>query len=147
MKHETYEIEIIYSTKAKNTHKIVEREQAFQVLAENSNNKPNNLFEEFKILLLDSSNEVLGVLSMFNGGTRTCLDNIKILFSLVLKSSAKAIVTCHNNPSGISNPKQVDIDLYNKIKEFSELHEIKYLDNFIISENIKYSSIDEGFQC
>ena len=147
MKHKTSEIEIIYRPMKNNMHQIVNRRQAYKILVGNWNNDTGNIFEEFKILLLDSSSQVLGVLSMFNGGTKTCSDKIPFLFSLVLKSFAKAIVTCHHNPLDTKQLNGNESVIYDKITELSEVYKIKYLDNIIITENSKNSRIYEGFQC
>jgi DNA repair protein RadC len=88
---------------------------------------------------------VLGVSVLSRGGMTGTLVDVRLLFATILKSGATAIITCHNHPSGKLKPSQSDINIYKKIKEIAKFHEINYLDNLIISNNGKYSFMDEGY--
>jgi len=69
---------------------------------------------------------------------------MKLLFAVVLKSCATAIISVHNHPSGKLQPSKSDIDIFRKIKGAANLLDINYLDNLIISSIGKYSFIDEN---
>jgi len=146
MKHTIAEIKISYRPKKLGDGiKITDSEKAYQVLLENWNNDTIQLYEEFKILLLNNSNEVLGVSVLSRGGMTGTLVDIRLLFSTVLKSCASAIITAHNHPSGKLKPSQSDINIYKKIKEVAKFHDINYLDNLIITQEGKFSFSNEGY--
>lgn len=124
--------------------KISSSNDAFDVLLKHWNKNTIELQEEFKVLLLNNSNEVLGIYEMTKGGMTNTLVDIKLLFAVVLKSCATAIITVHNHPSGKLKPSNSDIEIYNKIKAAAKLLDIQYLDNLIISVDGKYSFNDES---
>jgi len=123
--------------------KIRNSDDAYKVLLNHWNLDTIELQEEFKVLLLNNSNEVLGVYEMTKGGMTSTLVDVKLLFAVVLKSCATAIITCHNHPSGKLKPSNSDINIYEKIKNAAKLLDINYLDNLIITKKGKYSFNDE----
>ena len=133
MEHQIAEINISYSpNKLKNGIKITDSNKAYEVILDNWNKNTLELYEEFKVLLLNNSNEVLGIYNISKGGyTGTLIDN-RILFAVILKSAATSIVTVHNHPSGTLKPSQADINIHKKIKEVAKIHDINFLDNLII---------------
>lgn len=146
MRHTIAEVKISYHPKRlKGAVKITSSEYATKVIRENWNQGTLNLYEEFKILLMNNSNEVLGLAPLSRGGMTGTLVDMRILFATVIKSGATSIITVHNHPSGKLKPSQADINIYNKIKDAAKLLDINYLDNLIITEEGKYSFIDEGY--
>ena len=146
MKNIISEIKIKYNpVKLDNGNvKITNSDDAFTVVLKHWNPDIIELQEEFKVLLLNNSNEVLGIYEMTKGGMTSTLVDIKLLFAVVLKSCATAIITVHNHPSGKLKPSASDIDIYTKIKNAAGMFDVKYLDNLIISKIGKYSFSDEG---
>ena len=124
--------------------KISNSNDAYQILLNHWNKDTLELQEEFKVLLLNNSNEVLGVYEMTRGGMTATLIDIRLLFAVALKSCATAIITAHNHPSGKLKPSTSDINIYQKIKNAANLLDIKYLDNLIITKEGKYSFTDDG---
>jgi len=100
--------------------------------------------EQFFILLLDRSNNVLGVSKISDGGcTGTVVDG-KIVFQTALLANAMGIVMCHNHPSGNLKPSDSDRHLTEKIKTFGKMIELTVLDHIIITDKGYYSFADEG---
>jgi DNA repair protein RadC len=124
--------------------KITSSDDAFKIVLRHWNPDIIELQEEFKVLLLNNSNEVLGIYEMTKGGMTSTLIDVKLLFAVVLKACATAIITVHNHPSGKLKPSESDIHIFRKIKEAAKLLEINYLDNLIITKNGKYSFNDES---
>lgn len=124
--------------------KISNSEEAFKVILKHWNPDIIELQEEFKVLMLNNSNEVLGIYEMTKGSMTSTLVDIKLLFAVVLKSCATAIITVHNHPSGSLKPSSSDLIIYKKIKNAAKMLEIQYLDNLIISKIGKYSFMDEN---
>lgn len=145
MKHLISEINISYKpNKMANTVKITSSQVAYQVLLDNWNHDTLQLFEEYKVLLLNTSNEVLGIYQISKGGITGTVVDVRLLFAIILKSGATAIITAHNHPSGTLKPSEADIAIHKKIKEIAKYHEISFLDDLIITSSGKYSFADEG---
>jgi DNA repair protein RadC len=146
MKHIIAEIKISYKpNKLGKGIKITDSNKAYHVLLDNWNKDTLNLYEEFKVLLMNNSNEVLGIHTLSSGGITGTLVDIRILYSILLKSCSTSFITVHNHPSGKLKPSQADISIYNKIKDAAKLFDINYLDNLILTESGKYSFMDEGY--
>lgn len=148
MKNTISEIKIKYNpVKLDNGNvKITSSDDAFKVVLKHWNPDVIELQEEFKVLLLNNSNEVLGIYEMMKGGMTSTLVDIKLLFAVVLKSCATSIITVHNHPSGKLKPSNSDINIYTKIKNAAKMFDINYLDNLIISTTGKFSFSDENVE-
>ena len=140
------EVEISY----KPDYKVIERSQiskssdAYQILIQQWNMDWIELLEEFKILLMNRRNRVLGVVDISQGGLSGTVADPKVIFAAALKSCASDIVLAHNHPSGELDPSREDIALTNKIKAGAELLDLKVLDHLIISKEGFYSFADNG---
>jgi len=146
MENTIAEIELSYKPRKVQTirTKITNSEDAYNVFIETWDNKTIQLYEEFKVALLNNSNEVLGICSLSKGGMSATLVDLRLLFSIALKSCASAIITAHNHPSGKLKPSTSDISIYRRINEVAKFHDIKYLDNLIVTTCGKYSFSDEN---
>ncbi|MEY8850029.1 JAB domain-containing protein [Psychroserpens sp. XS_ASV72] len=123
--------------------KITNSQIAFDFLLNNWENDTIELFEEFKVLLLNRANEVLGIYTLSRGGIAGTVVDIKLLFAVILKSASSSVILVHNHPSGNLKPSKADNDLYNKIKVAAEYLDVSVLDNMIISKNGYLSFADE----
>jgi len=146
MENTIAEIELSYKPKKllTNRRKITNSEDAYSVLLETWDKNTIELFEAFKLVLLNNSNEVLGVCSLSSGGLSSTIVDLRLLFSIALKSCASAIITAHNHPSGKLKPSTADISIYRRIQEVAKFHDIKYLDNLIVTTSGKLSFSDEN---
>jgi len=124
--------------------KIINSRVAYKALLEHWNKDLIELQEEFKILLLNRANEVLGIHNLSKGGMTATLVDLRLLFAVVIKSAASGIILAHNHPSGNLKPSEVDKKLYNKIKKAAKLMDITVLDNLIITKESYFSFTDEG---
>lgn len=118
--------------------------EVYQVLKANWDLDTIELQEEFKILLLNQGNQVLGIKSMFKGGINTCSIDVRLIMGMVLKANASALVITHNHPSGNLNASESDKRITSKIKECCELFDIRLLDHIIMAKNSYLSFADEG---
>jgi len=140
------EVEISYRP----DYKVSERPQisssndAYQILTQQWNRDKIELLEEFKILLVNRRNRVLGVVNISQGGLSATIADPKVIFVTALKSSASGIILCHNHPSGELDPSKEDIAITKKLKAGAELLDLKVLDHLIISKDSYYSFADEG---
>ncbi|MBP0905590.1 JAB domain-containing protein [Mariniflexile gromovii] len=146
MKNIISEIELKYSPIVIKQERISIKDSssAYKVLLNNWNMDSIELYEEFKVLLLNRANEVLGVYALSKGGIHGTVVDIKLLFAVVLKSASSCVILAHNHPSGNLKPSEADKNLYFKIKRAAEYLDINVLDNLIISKDGYYSFNDEG---
>lgn len=93
------------------------------------------LLEEFKILLLNRRNRVLGVVDISQGGLSGTVADPNVIFAAALKSCASGIILAHNHPSEELDPSREDVAFTNKIKAGAELLDLKVLDHLIISKD------------
>lgn len=100
--------------------------------------------EEFWILLLSRSNEVMKKVQISSGGVSGTVADPKIIFREALSQLSSAIILVHNHPSGNLNPSQADIALTKKIKEGGSYMDLPVLDHLIFTNNGYYSFADEG---
>ena len=103
--HNLAEIKVSYSTNNIPKIKITKGEEAYRVLLESWNNDTLELQEEFKVLLLNKANEILGIYPLSKGGITGTVIDVRLIFGVSLKCNATGIIICHNHPSG--NLKQI----------------------------------------
>lgn len=140
------EIQISYKSgvRVSERPKITCSEDAYQILKQNWNPDTIELREEFKILLLNRANNVLGWVDISSGGVSGTVADPKLIFSVALKANACGIILAHNHPSGNLKPSEADISLTTKLKQCGILLEISVLDHLIITEDSYFSFADEG---
>lgn len=140
------EIDLIYRTKVKSTDrpKITSSKSAYAILMDCWDPDKIEFIEQFKVLLLNQSNRVLGVYQASSGGIAGTVVDIRLLFASALKANAAAIIISHNHPSGKTAPSEADKAITRKIKTAGELLEIRLLDHLIVTEEKYYSFLDEG---
>lgn len=100
--------------------------------------------EEFKVLFLNSNNEVLGIETLFEGTIDKSAVYPRKILERVLFYNARSIVFAHNHPSGNTNPSQKDIELTRTLKDFFRMVDVSILDHVIISKDSYFSFLEEG---
>lgn len=143
---EVAEIQLSYKPKIKPSDrpKITCSRDASEILRASWDTGKLELLEQFKILLTNRANKVLGILEISSGGVSGTVADPKLIFASALKAGASGIILSHNHPSGNLNPSQADLDLTRKIKEGGKLLEIQVLDHIILTAENYYSLADEG---
>ena len=139
------EIQVSYNSNLKLKQKITSGDDAFKILLHNWNLDTIELQEEFKVVLLNKANIVLGIYPMSRGGTAGTVVDVKLLFSVLLKCNASAIIISHNHPSGNLKPSLADEKITLRIKECANLLDITLLDHLIITKDGYYSFSNEKF--
>jgi DNA repair protein RadC len=94
--------------------------------------------EEFRLLLLNRSNAVLGILSVSKAGISGTVTDVRLIPQGALNENASGIIICHNHPSGDFNTSESDRNIIQKIKEAGNLMDIQFLDSNIILPNEGY---------
>jgi DNA repair protein RadC len=141
------EVQLIYKSKVKasDRKKITCSRDAYKIFMENWNPDIIEFVEEFKILLMNRSNSVLGILEISKGGISGTVTDVRIVFQAAIKGNASGIICAHNHPSGNLNPSESDTRLTQKLKEAGNLMDIQLLDHLILTtEDNYYSFADNG---
>jgi len=141
------EVQLIYRSKvpASQRRSIKCSRDAFDLFLQSWNLDTIEHSEEFKLLLLNRSNAVLGILAVSKGGLSGTVTDVRIIMQAAIKANASGIIVCHNHPSGNLNPSESDTKITNKIKEAGNLMDIQLLDHLILTtEGNYYSFADNG---
>jgi len=140
------EISVSYKPKFKACErpKINSSKDIYNLLYNNWDLNKMELQEQFKVILLNRANKVLGIFEASSGGMAGTVADPKLIFSTALKGCASSIILSHNHPSGNLKPSQSDINLTNKLISAGRFLEIEVLDHVILSNEGYYSFADEG---
>jgi len=142
--NEVAEIKVSYKTTNTTKVKITSGDVAFDVLLSSWDSDTIELQEEFKVLLLNRANEVLGIYPLSRGGITGTVVDSRLIFAVALKCNATGIILCHNHPSGNLKPSDTDISLTRSIKKCADFLEITLIDHLIITKKGFYSFSNEG---
>lgn len=145
-KYQVAEIQLTYKSNVKPSlrPRISGSKDAYNVLLDSWDDNKLDLIEQFKVLLINRANRVLGIFEVSTGGIAGTVADPKLIFAAAIKGAASGIILSHNHPSGNLAPSQADIDLTRKIKEAGKLLEIQVLDHIILTCEKYYSFADEG---
>lgn len=140
------EIQLTYKSNVKPSlrPKVQSSREAYEILLNNWDNGKLEFIEQFKVMLLNRANKVLGVMEVSTGGISGTVADPRLIFVAALKCGASGIILSHNHPSGNIKPSQADISLTRKMKDGGKLLEIQLLDHIIITTEGYYSFADEG---
>jgi DNA repair protein RadC len=140
------EIQLVYKPviKASQRLKIGQASDVYRMLLNSWDRNFIDIIEQFKIVLLNRGNKVLGVSLISTGGISGTVVDLKVVFAIALKGGATSLVLSHNHPSGNLQPSQQDITITRKIKEAGKLFDIDTVDHLIISSEGYYSFAEEG---
>lgn len=140
------EVELVYKTKVKASERpqIKSSQDSFSILKQIWDDNKIDLLEEFKVLLLNRANKVIGVYEASSGGITGTIADSRLILATAIKSLAVSIILSHNHPSGNLKPSTADQDLTSKIKSACLYHDIRVMDHVIVTSEGYYSFADEG---
>lgn len=144
MKNTISEIQLKYRPTKSMVTKISNSNDAYNCFLALWNNNTLELQEEFKILLLNRANEILGIYTLSVGGMAGTVVDLRLLFAVAIKSAAHSFIMAHNHPSGTLKPSEPDKRLFRKVKQAAEFLDVQVLDNLIITKDAYLSFADEG---
>ncbi len=140
------EIELVYKTSIKPSQRphITSSASAYDILSQNWDRDKIELFEQFKVLLLNKANKVLGIYELSSGGISGTVVDLRLIFAAALKANASGIIMAHNHPSGALIASHADKDITRKVKEAGKLLDIPVLDHLIVTTESYFSFADQG---
>lgn len=89
--------------------------------------------EVFKILLLNSSNQIFRDLTITEGILNMSVVHPREVFRTAISESAASIILMHNHPSGNPEPSKEDLKITEQIVAAGKIIGIKVLDHLIIA--------------
>jgi DNA repair protein RadC len=98
--------------------------------------------EEFKMLFLDSRNQLIAVETFKTGTVNRSVVYPRKVVERALYNHAVGVIIAHNHPAGSLEPSHEDQDITMAIKEALKTVDITLLDHIIIGSNDYYSFRD-----
>jgi len=141
------EIKISYHPqfKAMERPKVTCSEEGYRIMFLQWNKDTISFQEEFKILLLNRNNRVLGFYHIGTGGLSGVVVDSKLIFGAALKACASGIILFHSHPSGNPEPSGEDLKITKRLVEAGRLLDLPILDHLILTaDNGYFSFADEG---
>ncbi|SMD44846.1 DNA repair protein RadC [Aquiflexum balticum DSM 16537] len=140
------EIQLSYHPKVKLSAcpKIACSRQAYSILLEGWDKDKIEFVEQFKVMVLNRANKVIGVLLLGTGSVAGVTIDVKLIMFTAIKCNASGIVISHNHPSGNLMPSKQDKLLTQKVKEAGEILDLPLLDHIIVTQEGFFSFADEG---
>ena len=100
--------------------------------------------EEFWVLYLSRSQQVLDKIRIGQGGTGEVLADIRLILKPAIQLLASGMIAVHNHPSGNLQPSTQDDKLTQRLKQAAALMDVHLLDHLIVTDGKYYSYADEG---
>jgi len=140
------QIELSYRTgiPADSMFQITCPKDSVDVFRQNWDANKIEFIEQFKVLLVNRNNRVLGIFEVSTGGIASTVVDIRLILSAALLACASGIILAHNHPSGNLKPSQADKLATLKIKEAAKLIEIALLDHVILTKEGYFSFAEDG---
>jgi DNA repair protein RadC len=140
------EVELVYKSKVKPSERplVSSSDKCYQLLLQTWDENKIDFVEQFKVLLLNRCNRVLGIYELSTGGITGTVADVRLIMTAALKANAVSIILSHNHPSGNLKPSRADEELTKKIKTAGFYLDIKVLDHVIVTSEGYYSFADEG---
>ena len=117
--------------------------QCYQLLLQTWDENKIEFVEQFKVILLNKAQRVLGIYELSTGGVAGTVADPKLVFTAALKANACNIILSHNHPSGNLKPSRADEELTKKIASGGMYLDIKVIDHIIVTSEGYYSFADE----
>ena len=100
--------------------------------------------EVFKVLFLNSQNELLDTEDISRGTVNASAVFAREVMESAIKHHATALIFVHNHPSGNTTPSQDDKAITRELILASSVMNLKVLDHLIIGDNEHYSFASHG---
>jgi DNA repair protein RadC len=90
--------------------------------------------EELRVVILNTKNAVLRVVTAYQGNVSASLVRVGELFRDAVRLDAAGVILVHNHPSGDPTPSAADVALTVEIVAAGALLDIELLDHLIIGQ-------------
>lgn len=100
--------------------------------------------EQLRALLLDTKNQVLQVVLVYQGSLNAISVRLAECFREAVRSNAAGLILVHNHPSGRAEPSPEDVRLTRDAAQAGELLGIQLLDHVVIGRGEHVSLRERG---
>jgi DNA repair protein RadC len=100
--------------------------------------------EELRVILLNTKNTVLRVVTVYQGNVSSSLVRVGELFRDAVRLNASGVILVHNHPSGDPTPSPDDLHLTAEALAAGRLLDIEVLDHLVIGHDAFISLRDRG---
>jgi DNA repair protein RadC len=98
--------------------------------------------EHLKVMLLDTRNRVLTIVTVYVGSLNTTVIRVGELFREAVRLNASAIIVVHNHPSGDPAPSPDDVAVTRNIIAAGKMLDCEVLDHLVIGQQ-RFVSLKE----
>ncbi len=99
--------------------------------------------EVFKVLLLNSQNQIIDIIEIIEGTVNQAHPIIREIFQKAMQHFANSIICIHNHPSGNPNPSREDKAFTEELVQAGKVLQIKVLDHVIVGDGDWFSFEEE----
>lgn len=131
-------VEFIPEFKLSQRPQVHSAEEAYKLFMQVWDKSIMDFIEEFKIMLMNETNTVLGIADINVKGKV----NIKEIFSIALITSASKIILAHNRPCERLSMRYEDRLFMQKIMNIGRLLDIELYEYLIVTDNDYLSVLD-----
>ena len=100
--------------------------------------------EELRVVLLNTKNVVLRIVTVYQGNVSSSLVRVGELFRDAVRWNATSVILVHNHPSGDPTPSPDDLHLTAEALAAGRLLDIDVLDHLVIGQDAWVSLRDRG---
>jgi DNA repair protein RadC len=100
--------------------------------------------EELRVILLNTKNLVLRVVTVYTGNVSSSLVRVGELFREAVRDNVSSVILLHNHPSGDATPSPDDLHLTAEALAAGRLLDIDVLDHVVIASGGYVSLRDRG---
>lgn len=119
-------------------------QDAYGYLCDVWNQDRLELQEEFVVVLMNHSKQVMSWSKISAGGRSATVVEVTSVVQLALLGNASSVILAHNHPSNQMKPSTADINLTNRLKEALKLFNIGLDDHIILTATGYVSFADRG---
>lgn len=100
--------------------------------------------EELRVVLLNTKNAVLRIVTVYQGNVSSSLVRVGELFRDAVRLNATSVILVHNHPSGDPTPSPDDLHLTAEALAAGRLLDIDVLDHLVVGHDAWVSLRDRG---
>ncbi|HHV62810.1 MAG TPA: DNA repair protein RadC [Firmicutes bacterium] len=100
--------------------------------------------EYLKVVLLNTRNQVLNIITISVGSLDTALGHPREVFKEAIRRSSAGIILVHNHPSGDPTPSVDDVKITERLIQAGKILGIDVLDHIILGDNKYFSMREKG---
>ena len=90
--------------------------------------------EELRVVLLNTKNEVLRIVTVYRGSVNAAQIRVSEVFKEAVRQNAPSLVIAHNHPSGDPTPSADDVAVTRELVKAGQILDIEVLDHLVIGD-------------